>query len=175
MDGSGDEQDRQGNLRPAPASNKTDGFASATLGHANNAFGHHPPGNVNIQVNTDTVNLHASNLAALERIAAVDPGVAHRIIESTDKSLELDQKKYTTAAIAAGIICCLVLILSAIVIINSGFWSGIAFFLACVAVAAIVAAIFTGKTMDMSWTVGMVPGSSAKNTNDSSENGKGNS
>lgn len=133
-------------------------------------FGHPHLGNVNIQLKTDTLNLHASNIAALERLAQHSPTVATEIIASTNYAMKVEARKYVTAAVTAGAICLSVVLCSAYVVVNQGFWAGIAFFLACVAAAGIVASIFTGKAQDLSWTVGLIPGrESTKPKSDASD------
>ena len=43
-------------------------------------------------------------------------------------------------------------------IIEKGFWAGIAFFLALVVVLAVGTVVYTGKVQDISWVAGMIGG-----------------
>ncbi|MFK5599092.1 hypothetical protein ACFZ8E_19140 [Methylobacterium sp. HMF5984] len=131
----------------------------ATTGDATARFGPPPPPNVNVQVNTQSLHINPSNLAALERIVQLNPAIASEIIRTTGNAARYERDRYSTGAICATVICGILLICAAVVAVNAGFWAGIGFFLACVAAAAVVAAIFTGKVQDLSWTARVIPGS----------------
>ncbi len=116
------------------------------------------PGNLTAQFKIDTLNIHPTNLSALERLAQHSPDLASEIVSATSSSVKQDTRRYAIGAITAGVICCVLLICSSMVIIHSGFWQGVAFFLCTASVAAIVTAIFTGKPQDLSWTVRLFHG-----------------
>ncbi|WP_152276471.1 hypothetical protein [Methylorubrum populi] len=121
-------------------------------------FGPHPETNINVQVNAQNLHINPSNLSALERIVQLDPAVAGQIVKASSEAVRYERDRYNVGAIATASACIVTVICAAAVTIFSGFLSGIAFFLVCVAIAAIASAIFTGKTQDLSWTVGMLPG-----------------
>jgi len=115
-------------------------------------------GGVSVTVNTDSVNIHASNLSALESIAEKNPELAIALVGSTNSVIKYEFRRYVSGAIAAAVVAVAILGFSAAVIIQAGFWAGIAFFMACAAASAIISAIFTGKSQRLNWVVGLMPG-----------------
>lgn len=121
-------------------------------------FGPGDATSINVQVNAQNLHINPSNLSALERIVQLNPDVAAQLVQVSRDAVKYERDRYKVGAICTAALCGLLLSCSAAVIITAGFWAGIAFFLSCVVVAAIVAAVFTGKVQDLSWTVGMMPG-----------------
>lgn len=121
-------------------------------------FGPGDARSINVQVNAQTLHINPSNLSALERIVQLNPDVATQLVQVSRDAVKYERDRYKVGAVCATVVCGLLLVCASAVIVSAGFWAGIAFFLACVAAAAIIAAVFTGKVQDLSWTVGMIPG-----------------
>lgn len=117
-----------------------------------------PQNHLNVSVTTDTLNIHGSNLAALERLAQHSPEIASKLIDSVEVAAEHDTRRYLTAAWLAGGVCCVMLACVTAIIIFSGFFAGLAFFLVCAAAVSIFSAIFTGKSLPLDWAVGLIHG-----------------
>ncbi len=111
-----------------------------------------------VSVQTDAINVHTSNLEALERIAQHSPEIASKLIDATNHTVKHDSRKYIAGAICAASVCCIMLLCVAYIIVYQGFWSGLIFFLVCAAVAAVFSAVFTGKSESLSWTIGFFRG-----------------
>jgi hypothetical protein len=125
---------------------------------------------LNVSVKTDTLNIHGSSLAALERLAQHSPEIASKLIDSVESAETHDTRRYITGAITAGAVCIVMLACVTAIIIHQGFWAGIAFFLVCAATASIFSAIFTGKSLSLDWTVGLIHGNkSDKNSEENRE------
>jgi len=124
-------------------------------------FGPRGPDTViqHVSLTTDEINIHQPSLGALERLAGHSPEVATRLIEGSHFLAKQNTKRFLGGAIVTGVVCCFLLSCSAYVIVNAGFWAGIAFFMAVVAVSAMMVALLTGKVQDFSWVVRLVPGS----------------
>lgn len=132
-------------------------------------FGPSDATSINVQVNAQNLHINPSNLSALERIVQLNPDVAAQLVQVSRDAVKYERDRYKVGAICATVVCGLLLICASVAIVSAGFWAGIAFFLACVVAAAIIAAVFTGKVQDLSWTVGMMPG--AKRQSDTPKNG----
>lgn len=111
--------------------------------------------NLNVSVTADTLNIHSSNLSALESLARHSPEIASQLINSVQHAEEHDTSRYTTAAVLAGVVCCVMMLCVTAIIMTRGTFDGIVFFLVSAAVAAIFSAIFTGKSQSLDWTVAM--------------------
>lgn len=135
---------------------ETGGAIPPVSGEPTARFGPSEAPRINLQVNAQTLHINPSNFSALERIVQINPEVASQLIQVSRDAVKYERDRYKVGAISSVVICCCLLFCSAAVAIASSFWSGIAFFLSCVVVAAIVAAIFTGKIQDLSWTVGAI-------------------
>jgi len=122
--------------------------------HFGSAHFEHPPGGVHVTVAPNTLNINASNLSALERLAKHSPEVASKLIEAAKETDTQQTKRYAIGAICTAVVAAVMLISTATVIIVQGFWAGIAFFLVCAAVSAIIGAFYTGKSESLSWTIG---------------------
>ena len=116
------------------------------------------PQAVTVSIQTDTLNINASSLNALERLAEHSPEVAIKLIEATKHTVAHDSRKYIAAAICAGVVACVMLGCVTYVIATAGFWAGIALFLVCAAASAIFSAMFTHTSQSLEWTVGFLRG-----------------
>lgn len=124
---------------------------------ASGSFAQNPNGgNLNVSVKADTLNIHASNLAALERLAEHSPAIAEKIIDATNMTVKYDSRKYTVGAVSAAAVCSMMILGAVAIIILKGFLEGIVFFSVCAAASTIFASIFTGSTEGLSWTVGIL-------------------
>lgn len=123
---------------------------------ASASFDHSTQSNLVVSVTTDTLNIHASGLSALERLSQHSPDVASKMIDATKHAVSHESRQYIVGAIAAAIVCSLMIVCMTYIIVYRGLLQGIAFFLVCAAVAAIFSAVYTGTSETLSWTVGLI-------------------
>jgi len=123
--------------------------------HPSATFGNQAP-SLALQLNTNSVHVNVSNLTALGRLAESNPEIALKIVESSGNAVRFETRKYMSAVIVTGSVCLAIIGCSTAIIITSGFWAGIAFFLAVAAVCAIITAVYTGKGQDLSWTANII-------------------
>ena len=71
------------------------------------SFGHSPQSNLVVSVTTDTLNIHASGISALERLSEHSPDVASKLIDATKHAVSHESRQYIVGAIAAATVCCI--------------------------------------------------------------------
>ena len=130
--------------------------------HASGSFQEvFPTNNLHLNVRADSLNIHQPSLGALERIADKNPKVATQLIAVSKDAMRFNAVRYVTGAVCASLIALAIIAAATFIITKAGFTAGIAFFLICVVLCALVTAIFTGKVQDISWTAKVLRQSSA--------------
>ena len=125
-----------------------------------------PTNNLHVNVTADNLNIHQPSLGALERIAERSPDVASQLIAASRDAMRFSTVKHVVGAVCALLIALAIILASTFIIVKAGFWAGIAFFLICVVICALVTAIFTGKVQDISWTAKVLRPSSTDRSKD---------
>lgn len=125
---------------------------------------------IHVSLQTDTLNIHSSNISALQRLAEQNPALAEKLVDAAQNSVGHDTTRYVAGAVIAGIVCCTMLICFAFITAYSGVGPGLVFFLVCAAVATIFSIVFTGRSESLAWTVDFFRGHSRRDQETQEDN-----
>lgn len=109
----------------------------------------------------ENVHITESSIRVLVELAERNPSIAEKLLETTEVAMKTDERKFRWGTITGLVIAITIIVGSVYLIGNVGFFAGIAFFLICVTIAAVLSVILNGHHPDLSWTKSIL-----KNKND---------